>query len=189
MMRSMEARRPSAATQNQARKVLGRVLRRAIQEELIHRNAATIADGPRIDRAERRSLTSDQARILLGALEKERLGTAYMRMLAIGLRRGEVLGLAWDDFDLDSVPPQVDDLPPSGGEAILGSDVMVGAPAAPFHVEGVSPKRRRWGPCRSRRGSRRWAGWCRDRSTSSTCRSGRRSRGSRCRRPRSGSGR
>jgi hypothetical protein len=96
-----------------------------------------------------------------------------------------VAGGEWG-WSLDDIE---DDVPPSGGEVILGSVVMVGAPVAPFHVEEVSPKRRRWGPCRSRRGSRRWAGWCRDRSTSSTCRSGRRSRGSRCRRPRSESGR
>jgi integrase len=107
MMRSMEARGLSAATQNQNRKVLGRALRLAMQEELVRRNAATIADGPPMDRTERRSLTTDQARLLLGELKKERLGTAYMLMLAIGLRRGEVLGLTWDNFDLDSTPPQV----------------------------------------------------------------------------------
>jgi integrase len=67
----------------------------------------TIVDGPRVRRAERRSLTAEEARKLLGVLSSERLGTAYALTLALGLRRGEVLGLRWQDFDLDADPPTV----------------------------------------------------------------------------------
>ncbi len=107
MMRALEDRGLSASTRNAAKKVLGRALRRAMQEELVHRNVATIADGAHVVRAERRSLTAPQARALLQALQGDRLGAAYEVTLALGLRRGEVLGLTWGDLDLDAQPPSV----------------------------------------------------------------------------------
>jgi integrase len=113
MMRAMEAgqlssgRPLSAQTQNAARKLLARALRRAEQEGLIARNPAALADGPRIPRREGRSLTKEQAHALLVAVETDRLGTAYALQLALGLRRGEVLGLRWNDVDLDAEPPLV----------------------------------------------------------------------------------
>jgi integrase len=100
MMRAMEVREPplSAQTRNAARKVLGRALRRAMQEELVYRNVASIVDGPQMRRSERRSLTPDQAKVLVTAFSSERLGVAYLLALALGLRRGEVLGLRWIDI-------------------------------------------------------------------------------------------
>jgi len=107
MMRTMEVReRPlSAQTQNAARKLLGRALRRTMQEELVHRNVASIVDGPRVQRTEGRSLTPREAKVLVDALSDERLGAAYLLALALGLRRGEVLGSHWSDVDLDGAPP------------------------------------------------------------------------------------
>lgn len=107
MMRAMSAgelsssgRGLSPQTQNAARKVLGRALRRAEQEGLLIRNAATLADGPRIQRKEGRRLTREGARSLILALQGDRLGPAFATQLALGLRRGEVLGTRWSDLDL-----------------------------------------------------------------------------------------
>jgi integrase len=107
MMRAMEDRGLSPSTRNAAKKVLGRALRRAVQEELVHRNVAMVVEGAHLARRERRSLTAAQARALLQALQGERLGAAYHLALALGLRRGEVLGLTWEDLDLDARPPLV----------------------------------------------------------------------------------
>ena len=112
MMRAMEEGRVGQRalgpqTQNQARKVLSKALRRAEQEGLVARNAASLADAPRLPRAEGRSLTGEQATSLMGALDTERMGIAYALQLALGLRRGEVLGLSWDDIELDGVAPTV----------------------------------------------------------------------------------
>ncbi|MHB1507982.1 MAG: tyrosine-type recombinase/integrase [Acidimicrobiales bacterium] len=112
MMRSMASgelsstgRPLSPQTQSSARKVLGRALRRAEQEGIIVRNAATLADGPRTARREGRSLTLGEARSLLRQLETDRLGPAFGIQLALGLRRGEVLGMRWSDLDLDCGRP------------------------------------------------------------------------------------
>jgi len=105
MMRTMEAKGLSPATRNGAKKVLGRALRRAMQEELLHRNVAYIADGARLNRTERRSFTLDQAKTVLAAFKEDRLAAGYEMTLALGLRLGEVTGLSWDDIDLDTTPP------------------------------------------------------------------------------------
>lgn len=111
MMRAMAEGRASdrkrklgVQTQNQARKVLSKALRRAQQEGLIGRNAASLADAPRLTRSEGRSLTAEQASLFLAALDGKRMGIAYVMQLALGLRLGEVLGLSWADLELETAP-------------------------------------------------------------------------------------
>jgi integrase len=99
-------RRPlSAQTQSAARKLLSRALRTAQFEGLVTRNVAAIAPGPRVERREGRSLTADQARTLLEAIKGERLGAAIALQLTVGLRKGEVLGLRWEDLSLEQTAP------------------------------------------------------------------------------------
>ncbi len=105
MLVALERRGLAAETRRQARAVLRRALRIAEQDGLIPRNPAAIADGPRIPRREGRTLTPDEARRFLEAIEGERLEAAYVLALALGLRRGEVLGLSWHDVDLDAEAP------------------------------------------------------------------------------------
>lgn len=105
MLRTMEARGFAPETQRLARSVLRRALRRAQQEGIIGVNVAAIADGVRVPRAEGRTLTAEQARTLLARARDNRLEAAYVLSLALGLRRGEVLGLAWSDLALDAEAP------------------------------------------------------------------------------------
>jgi integrase len=52
-----------------------------------------------MDHREGRTLTPEQARRFLEALEGHRLAAAFNVTLALGLRRGEVLGLSWADLE------------------------------------------------------------------------------------------
>jgi integrase len=104
-MRDMGERGLSANTRRLSRAVLRRSLRVAEMQGLVARNVAAIADGPKHDRAEARSLTVEQATVLLAAASKHRLHAAVVVMVGLGLRRGEVLGLSWGDLDLDSAAP------------------------------------------------------------------------------------
>lgn len=82
------------------RSCLRRALGQAEREGLVARNAAALSDSPRVPRGEGRSLTTEQARLLLSAAEGDRLQACYLLILAYGLRRGEALGLRWTDVDL-----------------------------------------------------------------------------------------
>jgi integrase len=110
-------------TQRIARSVLRRALRWAEQEGQVSRNVASIAHGVRIDADEGRTLTPDQARQLLdhvagrdctkcARVAPHRCGlhrheAAIVLGLALGLRLGELLGLAWPDVELDSGQPRL----------------------------------------------------------------------------------
>jgi integrase len=83
-------------------KLLRSALSQAVRWGLVPRNVATLADAPRIQRSTLRVLSLDEARRLLEAAKGDRHEALYSVGLALGLRCGELLGLAWSDVDLDS---------------------------------------------------------------------------------------
>ena len=83
---------------------LSQVLKQAVKEEIIQRNPCDLIDDVKRPKAkERRSLTREQAiRLASDLKESGRTGrtVAVWLALATGMRRGEALGLIWDDVDL-----------------------------------------------------------------------------------------
>jgi integrase len=86
----------------QVHAVLRNALAAAVREELISRNVAKLVKMPGPSYDVNRGLTLDQARKLLVTAADDRLHALYVLALVLGLRRGELLGLRWDDVDLDA---------------------------------------------------------------------------------------
>ena len=84
-----------------ARTVLRAALSRAMKWGLVVRNAAALAEPPRSPRREMRYLAPDQAKALLAAAAGHKDEALFVTALMCGLRRGELLGLRWQDVDLD----------------------------------------------------------------------------------------
>ena len=80
---------------------LKRALNVAVRWGDLPRNPALLVQAPRVPPVERVVLTVAQARQLLEAVKGDRWEALYRVLLALGLRRGEVLGLRWQDVDLD----------------------------------------------------------------------------------------
>jgi integrase len=99
MLQDLEVRGYSPATKRMARATLRRALRMAEQDGLLNRNVASIAEGPKLDHIEGRSLSPEQAKIFLRAVKGHRCEGAYVIALFLGLRRGEILGLSWSDIE------------------------------------------------------------------------------------------
>ena len=97
----------SISTVRRIRSVLAQAIKEAERWGLVGRNVAALSRPPKAQRTEGRSLTPDEARGLLAALSVNRNEALYTLMLTTGLRRGEVLGLRWDDVDLDESRLQV----------------------------------------------------------------------------------
>lgn len=97
----------SANTRRLARSVLRRALRWAETEGMVARNVAALANGVKVGRSEGRSLSPAQARQLLDHLQGDRMEAAFAVALALGLRRGELLGLSWSDLTLDATPARL----------------------------------------------------------------------------------
>lgn len=103
------------------RSVLVAALAHAVLEGLVGRNVAALVRGPRGSTPDGRSLTVNQARALLKAAQGDRLEAAYVTMLMLGLRPGELLGLTWSDLDLKGRRLQVNhSLKRERGELRLG---------------------------------------------------------------------
>jgi integrase len=83
-------------------RTLHRALNQALRWDLVTRNVAALVDPPRVERPEHVALSPIQARRLMQVAKGERLEALYTLALMTGLRRGELLGLRWQDVDLES---------------------------------------------------------------------------------------
>ncbi|MGY4744554.1 tyrosine-type recombinase/integrase [Streptomyces sp. ATMOS53] len=96
------SKRLSPLTLAYVHSVLKSALEHAVREEEIPRNVArNVRNGtPRPRRFE--PLTADEARQLLTATRGHRLHALFELALHTGLRKGELLGLRWEDLNLDT---------------------------------------------------------------------------------------
>jgi integrase len=94
-------RRPSIRQVQYVHAVLRNALQHAMREELLARNVAKLVKvtSPRYKVG--KGLSVDQVKALLKGAKGHRLYALYMVAATMGLRRGELLGLRWDDVDLD----------------------------------------------------------------------------------------
>lgn len=83
------------------RAVLRAALSQAVRWEMVPRNVAALTDAPAIVKREIDPLDPAQARKLLEVAKGQRHEAMFTVALAIGLRRGEIIGLRWEHVDLD----------------------------------------------------------------------------------------
>ncbi len=94
-------------------RTLSKALKQATDDGLIPRNAAGPVKPPRPRREEIRPLNREQVRVLFAAASErqgkagDRLEALYVVAVTAGLRRGELLGLKWEDVDLEAGMIQV----------------------------------------------------------------------------------
>ena len=107
---TLERKRPlSNRTIHLAHVVVGAALKQARRDGLIINNPMDAVDGPGQGEAlEPKSLTANQAAVLLRAGGTDPLADTFITLaLGCGLRRGEAIGLQWDDVFLNAHPPML----------------------------------------------------------------------------------
>jgi integrase len=82
--------------------VLRNALESAVREEVIPRNVAKLVKVSTPKYTVNRGLSVIQARRVLRAARGERLYALYVLALCLGLRRGELLGLRWENIGFDA---------------------------------------------------------------------------------------
>jgi integrase len=82
--------------------VLSRALNRAVKWDLVPRNVCTLVSSPRVPRQLVEPLSPVDGRRLLDAVKNDQNEALYSVAMALGLRKGEALGLRWDDVDLEA---------------------------------------------------------------------------------------
>ena len=88
-------------------RVLSKALKQARDDGLVPRNAAAPVKPPSPRREEIRPLSQEQVQTFLKAVSGDRLEALYVVAITTGLRQGELLGLKWEDLDLDAGTLQV----------------------------------------------------------------------------------
>jgi integrase len=92
----------SARTVQYIHVTLHKALKQAVQDGLIPRNATEAVKAPQVRREEMRPLSAEQVKVLLEVARGDRLEALYVLAIHTGLRQGELLGLKWEDVDLES---------------------------------------------------------------------------------------
>ncbi len=87
--------------------ILHKALKQAVRDGLLPRNATEAVKPPQVRREEIHPLTPEQVKTLLEAARGDRLEALYVLAIHAGLRQGELLGLRWEDVDLDEGTLQV----------------------------------------------------------------------------------
>lgn len=100
-LRDLQATGRGLRTRQFALARLRTALNFALKRGHIARNAAELVEMPRSARRKIAAPTIDEVRRLLDAVKGDRLEAIVTVALALGLRRGEMLGLRWEDIDLE----------------------------------------------------------------------------------------
>ncbi len=99
----------SARTVRYIHTTLHKALKQAVMDGLIPRNVTEAVKPPQPSREEMHPLTPEQAKHLLQVVHEtgDRLEALCVLAIHTGLRQGELLGLKWDDVDLEGGSLQV----------------------------------------------------------------------------------
>lgn len=109
-----------------SRSVIHAVLRRALNDavawEKITRNPAARVKSPRAGQTRVTAWTAGELRRFLAHVEHDRLAALWRLAATSGMRRGELLGVRWQDVDLESASLRVEQqLLPTPGGVTFGS--------------------------------------------------------------------
>jgi integrase len=98
----------SARTVGHAHRVLHRALQRAVENDTLPRNVASLIRSPNVEAQEVEILSADEIGIVLAKLEGHALYPIVALALATGMRRGELLALRWEDVNLGGATLRVE---------------------------------------------------------------------------------
>lgn len=104
----MKGRPLAPRTVGHAHRVLHRALERAVERETLSRNVASIIKPPKVDEEEIEILGGNAIAAVLEGLEGHELAPMVDLDLATGMRRGELLALAWRNIDLGAATVRVE---------------------------------------------------------------------------------
>ncbi|MFG2137091.1 tyrosine-type recombinase/integrase [Streptomyces sp. NPDC048650] len=97
----MQANGSKPATAHQAHRTLRVALNEAVRRGHLGKNPVELAKAPKVGEYEVEPYSVEEVQRLLKAADRHRNSARWAVALALGLRQGEVLGLKWEDVDLD----------------------------------------------------------------------------------------
>src|SRR5215218_9001388 len=128
----------SPATVQKIHTVLHKALAQALKWNMIARNTADAVKAPRPAPEEMRPLSPDEATKFIEAAMSDKLQALYILAVQTGMRQGELLGLKWEDVDLNEGVIHIRrTVVRSGGRISLGEPKTKGS-RRPVHLTGAA---------------------------------------------------
>lgn len=81
--------------------IIRRSLNQAVRWGLIFRNPTDAVSPPRPKRIPPKTLSADQAKLFLESVKDHPYYAMYLLAITTGMRKGEILGLQWEDVDIE----------------------------------------------------------------------------------------
>ncbi|TWV41317.1 site-specific integrase [Streptomyces misionensis] len=97
----MQANGSKPATAHQVHRTFRAALNEAVRRGHLGKNPVQLAKAPKVGEYEVEPYTVAEVQRLLKAADRHRNSARWAVALALGLRQGEVLGLRWEDVDLE----------------------------------------------------------------------------------------
>lgn len=101
LYKKMQQKGSKPATAHQVHRTINAALNHTVKRKHITENVAMIAQAPRVEEEDVEPYTIEEVQRLLAEAAKYRNSGRWAIALALGLRQGEVLGLRWQDVDLE----------------------------------------------------------------------------------------
>lgn len=92
----------SAKTVRNINQIISSAMDLAVSQKIILENPTNACALPKVEHREMKTITADHLRAFLNEARNTGVYEMYYIELAIGLRRGELLGLKWEDIDLNT---------------------------------------------------------------------------------------
>jgi integrase len=101
MLTMMRKENKSASMCAYTLRVLKMALRQGVRWQMLPRNAAEAIRPPKVERKELQVWNPGQVATFLDATQAHRMHATFYLALMTGMRRGELLGLKWEDIDFE----------------------------------------------------------------------------------------
>lgn len=103
--------------------IMHTALSAAVKWDLVARNVADAVTPPKVESVKQKTWTADEARKFLDYIREHRLYPLYYLALTTGMRRGELLGLRWQDINWEQRTLSINQtlVTTPGGQNIISS--------------------------------------------------------------------
>ena len=122
----------------------------AVRRGLLDRNPAATVELPRVVKPRLRAWTESELGEFLHSCRTDRLHMMFVLLGLVGLRRGEAVGLRWEDVDLNRGTMRIEQ-----SAVRIGKQTVVGPPksasgARTVAIDEETARRLHWHQCRQR---------------------------------------